>query len=81
MAIAGSPGIPSCGVYVRDNRILTLPYTQNKPEGVVEQDPEQAARRLVAGEIVQIDMRRGNFGRIAKRAIELSGGKLELWVA
>lgn len=81
MAISGSPGIPSCGVYIRGQWIFTLPYTQNKPKSVVEFDPDKAAQRILAGEIVQIDMRGRNFALVVEKTLRLSPLPLALRVA
>lgn len=74
MAVSGAGGwIPSCGVYLYHAgglcEIRTLPLTQNKPKSCVELNLDAARRRILAGEIVQIDMRAGNYVTL-KRLIQ-----------
>lgn len=70
IAIAGSPGVPSLGLYIRNGEIRQTPIAQNKPPRCVELDAERAARRIAGGEIVQVDARAGNVTRVARRALE-----------
>lgn len=71
MAIAGSPGIPSLGLYLYNGEVRQTPIIQNKPAMCVEQDLERAVSRILAGEIVQVDARGGNVGRVTRRLKEL----------
>ena len=58
MAISGSGGwIPSNRVRLINGRLVFLEITQNKPSTVLVRDPEEVARRLLAGEAVMIDIR------------------------
>lgn len=58
MAIAGSGGwIPSNQIRLRDGQLQFCSITQNKPSSVCESDPATAARRLLAGETVTMDIR------------------------
>ena len=51
MAIAGDThNIPSMPVKLVDGRVIAYNFSTNKPREMVEQDEEQAARRLLAGE-------------------------------
>lgn len=69
-AVSGASGwIPSCGVYLRGGEVKLTPITQNKPKSCVELDLAVACQRILAGEIVQIDMRSGNFVTL-KRLIQ-----------
>ena len=57
MAISGSGGwIPSNRVRLVDGKLVFLEITQNKPSTVLVRDPEEVARRLLAGEDVMIDI-------------------------
>jgi hypothetical protein len=75
MAVSGSGGwIPSCGVYLWRGEVRLTPITQNKPRSVVETDIDRAARRIIAGEIVQVDMRGGLYGAVRARVEQLLSG-------
>jgi len=72
MAVSGAGGwIPSCGVYLRGGEVKLTPITQNKPKSCVELDLAVACARILAGEIVQIDMRGSNYVTL-KRLLEES---------
>lgn len=75
MTVAGEGGrIPSCGVYLYRGEVRTLPLTQNKPKSCVELDLAVACRRILAGEIVQIDMRAGNYVTLKRLIQEATRG-------
>ena len=72
MAVSGAGGwIPSLGVYLWQGEVRLTPIAQNKPASCVEQDVERAAQRIVAGELVQVDARAGNIGRVSNRVAQL----------
>lgn len=58
MAIGGAGGwVPSNVAVLKDGHIVFVAITQNKPKSVVEKDPARAAKLLLAGELVTVDMR------------------------
>lgn len=58
MAIAGAGGwIPSNQIRLVAGELRFTTITQNKPKEVLEQDAGAAARRLLAGETVTMDVR------------------------
>lgn len=58
MAISGAGGwIPSNRVKLQDGDLFFTAMTQNKPKDVLCQDANEAARRLLAGEVVTMDIR------------------------
>lgn len=70
MAVSGAGGwIPSCGIAYRYGRIVSVGLTQNKPRECVESDMAAAVRRVRAGEVVQVDMRGGNYTAVAVCAL------------
>lgn len=72
MAVSGAGGwIPSCGVYLRGGEVRMQSIMQNKPRTAVELDLAVACARILAGEIVQIDMRGSNYVTL-KRLLEES---------
>lgn len=60
MAIAGSPGIPSSGFYIRNRKLLQVGTVANKPADVIVAAVDAAAMLLFdPGTPVQMDVRRG----------------------
>lgn len=69
MAIAGNnTWVPSNRVKLVGGRLEFVAMTQNKPRDVLERNAEQAARRLLAGETITMDIRDA-FTRAVKEAI------------
>jgi len=74
MAVSGAGGwVPSCGIAYRYGRIVSVGLTQNKPRECVEGDIATAVRRVRAGEIVQVDMRGGNYTAVVFCALRGAG--------
>lgn len=58
MAIAGSGGwIPSNRVKLHNGEIVFTAMTQNKPKEICNGDVPDVVRRLLAGELVTVDIR------------------------
>lgn len=75
MAIAGAGGwIPSNRVRLEDGRLVFCAMTQNKPASVLVMDVDEAARRLLAGETITMDIREGFTSQLKEKLDGLQTG-------